>query len=114
MSCGRSRFFWWGAVFLLAVPVMALLLILGPRLLPEYRDPKAGKLDVTSAAMSLAAILSAILGVKQIAQDGPSLLPIIFIAAGCAIGLVFVRRQRGLTVSRARIHRPRPSSDTIT
>ncbi|MFN2487723.1 MAG: MFS transporter, partial [Acidimicrobiia bacterium] len=29
--------FWWGSVFLLAVPVMALLLILGPRLLPEYR-----------------------------------------------------------------------------
>jgi MFS transporter, DHA2 family, multidrug resistance protein len=28
--------FWWGSVFLLAVPVMALLLVLGPRLLPEY------------------------------------------------------------------------------
>ncbi len=91
------RFFWWGAVFLLAVPVMALLLTLGPKLLPEYRDPTAGRLDVTSAAMSLAAILAAILGVKQIAQDGPSLLPIIFIAAGCAIGLLFVRRQRRLT-----------------
>src|SRR5688500_3163402 len=35
------EFFWWGAVFLLAVPVMALLLILGPRFLPEYRDPDA-------------------------------------------------------------------------
>src|SRR5262245_17763912 len=30
--------FGWGSVFLLGVPVMALLLLLGPRLLPEYRD----------------------------------------------------------------------------
>ena len=31
--------FHWGSVFLLAVPVMALLLAIGPRLLPEYKDP---------------------------------------------------------------------------
>ena len=36
------EYFWWGSVFLLSVPVMALLLILGPMLLPEYRDPNAG------------------------------------------------------------------------
>ena len=44
--------FWWGSVFLLALPVMALLLVLGPRLLPEYRDPNAGRLDLASAALS--------------------------------------------------------------
>src|SRR6266571_6619207 len=33
------EWFWWGSVFLLAVPVMALLLVLGPLLLPEFRDP---------------------------------------------------------------------------
>ncbi|HET6792777.1 MAG TPA: MFS transporter, partial [Actinomycetota bacterium] len=32
------EFFWWGAAFLVAVPVMALLVLLGPRLLPESRD----------------------------------------------------------------------------
>src|SRR5687768_6782387 len=41
------EFFWWGAVFLLAVPVMVVLLTLGPRFLPEYRDPEAGRLDLT-------------------------------------------------------------------
>src|ERR687887_2211797 len=51
--------FWWGSVFLLALPVMALLLVLGPRVLPEYRDPGAGRLDLVSAAMSLAAVLAA-------------------------------------------------------
>ncbi|HZA25693.1 MAG TPA: MFS transporter, partial [Dehalococcoidia bacterium] len=38
------EFFWWGSVFLLALPVMALLLALGPRVLPEFRDPQAGRL----------------------------------------------------------------------
>src|SRR5918999_4595096 len=37
------EFLWWGSVFLLALPVMALLLVLGPFLLPEFRDPNAGK-----------------------------------------------------------------------
>src|SRR5215213_2460128 len=46
------EFFWWGSVFLLALPVMALLLVLGPILLPEYRDPEAGRLDLVSAALS--------------------------------------------------------------
>src|ERR671916_100887 len=54
------EFFWWGSVFLLAVPVMVLLLAVGPRLLPEYKDPNPGRLDLTSAAMSLVAILAVI------------------------------------------------------
>jgi DHA2 family multidrug resistance protein-like MFS transporter len=88
--------FWWGSVFLLAVPVMALLLVLGPRLLPEYRDPNAGRLDPTSAALSLVAILALIFGLKEIAQDGLGLLPVASIVAGLAVGGVFVRRQRSL------------------
>src|SRR5918994_729887 len=39
------EYFWWGSVFLIAVPVMVLLLILGPLLLPEYKDPNAGRQD---------------------------------------------------------------------
>src|ERR671921_18470 len=45
------EFFWWGAAFLVNVPVMVLLLLLGPRLLPEYRDPDAGRADLPSAAL---------------------------------------------------------------
>jgi DHA2 family multidrug resistance protein-like MFS transporter len=90
------QFFWWGAVFLLAVPVMILLLTLGPRQLPEYRDPQAGRPDLASAAMSLAAVLAAIYGLKQIAQNGLGRAPIAAILIGLAIGLMFVRRQRRL------------------
>src|SRR6187200_3305012 len=48
--------FWWGAVFLLAIPVVILLLVLGPIVLPEYRDPNASRLDLPSALMSLVAV----------------------------------------------------------
>ena len=88
--------FWWGSVFLLALPVMALLLLLGPRLLPEYRAPDAGRLDLASAALSLMAILAVIFGLKQIAQEGIDLLPIVAIVMGVVLGVVFVRRQRSL------------------
>jgi MFS transporter, DHA2 family, multidrug resistance protein len=90
------QFFWWGSVFLLAVPVMALLLLLGPTLLPEFRDPDAGRLDLVSADMSLAAVLAAIYGLKRIAQSGLGWEPVIFVLAGLAIGFAFARRQRRL------------------
>jgi DHA2 family multidrug resistance protein-like MFS transporter len=91
------EWFWWGSVFLLAVPVMALLLAVGPLLLPEFRDPGAGRLDLLSAAMSLVAVLAAIYGLKQLAQDGPGWTPLLSILAGLAVGVVFVRRQRTLS-----------------
>ncbi len=90
------EFFWWGAVFLLAVPVMALLLILGPRLLPEYKDPSAGRPDLPSAGLSLSAVLAVIFGLKQIAQNGVSVLAVSFMVAGLVLAYVFVRRQKRL------------------
>jgi MFS transporter, DHA2 family, multidrug resistance protein len=88
--------FWWGSVFLLALPVMAALLILGPRVLPEYRDPEAGRLDLISAAMSVTAVLAVIYGLKDIAQDGLGPVPVLCILAGLAVGVVFVTRQKRL------------------
>ena len=90
------EFFWWGSVFLIAIPVMALLLALGPALLPEYRDPNPGRLDLRSAGLSLLAVLAVVYGLKQIAQDGFGLLPLLSIVAGIALGVVFVRRQQRL------------------
>ncbi|MEV4162309.1 MFS transporter [Nonomuraea dietziae] len=86
--------FWWGAVFLLGVPVMALLLALGPALLPEYRDTTAGRLDLASVALSLAAILPVIYGLKELAKDGLRVAPLLAIGLGLAFGSAFVRRQR--------------------
>lgn len=91
------QFFWWGAVFLLGVPVMLLLLVSGRLLLPEFRDAAAGRLDLTSAVMSIASLLLVIYGLKDMARNGVAILPVLAIAAGLAVGVLFVRRQRVLT-----------------
>ncbi len=88
--------FWWGSVFLLPLPIMAVLLVLGPRLLPEFQNAEAGKVDVKSAAMSLLAVLAVIYGVKQVAQDGIGFVAALAILGGLAVGLLFIRRQAGL------------------
>ncbi len=86
--------FWWGSVFLLAVPMMALLLILVPLLLPEYRDPNAGQLDIPSALLATATVLTMIFGLKHTAVYGPHALSILSILASVVIGTAFVRRER--------------------
>ncbi|WP_328446781.1 MFS transporter [Amycolatopsis sp. NBC_00438] len=88
--------FWWGSVFLLGVPAMVLLLVIGPKLLPEYRDETAGRLDLPSVGLSLAAILPVVYGVKELARDGVHPLPVTALVAGIAVGYVFVTRQRTL------------------
>jgi DHA2 family multidrug resistance protein-like MFS transporter len=90
------EYFWWGSVFLIAAPVMALILVLGPVLLPEYRDPDAGGVDLFSAGLSLAAVLAVIYGLKQVAQDGLSWVSGLSILGGLAVGVLFVRRQQKL------------------
>lgn len=89
--------FWWGSVFLLNVPVMIALLVLAPVLLPEFKDPAAGTLDILSALLSLTSLLSIIYGIKRIAQDGIGTIPIVAIVLGATLATVFVRRQRTLT-----------------
>ncbi|HEY0639739.1 MAG TPA: MFS transporter, partial [Pseudonocardiaceae bacterium] len=88
--------FWWGSAFLMGVPVMVVLLIAAPLLLPEYRNAGSGRLDLYSVALSLAAILPIIYGLKKIAAEGPSPQYVIAMVVGLAIGVVFVRRQRAL------------------
>jgi DHA2 family multidrug resistance protein-like MFS transporter len=85
--------FWWGSAFLLGVPVMVLLLVLGPRVLPEYRDPNAGKLDLLSVALYLLAVLPAMYGLKEIARNGPGGAPVAAIVAGIVFGALCLRRQ---------------------
>ncbi|WXB15096.1 MFS transporter [Pendulispora albinea] len=88
--------FGWGSVFLVGVPVMVLLLALGPFLLPEFRDPEARPLDFLSAVLSLLAVLSVIYGMKLVAQDGMGWVPGLAVALGLTVGVLFVRRQRTL------------------
>ncbi|MBK1783219.1 MFS transporter [Prauserella cavernicola] len=89
--------FWWGSVFLINVPVMLVLLVAGPFLLPEARDPSPGRFDPLSALLSLAAILPVVYGIKRFAEYGVEPLAGLSVLAGVLLGVVFVRRQRALT-----------------
>jgi DHA2 family multidrug resistance protein-like MFS transporter len=89
-------YFWWGSVFLVAVPVMIVLLLVGPWLLPEYRQRDAGRLDLVSASLSIAAVLAIIYGIKRWAEGGDPLVIVSTIATGIVLGVVFVRRQLSL------------------
>ncbi|SOD63339.1 MFS transporter, DHA2 family, multidrug resistance protein [Streptomyces zhaozhouensis] len=88
--------FWWGSVFLLGVPVMVVLLITAPLLLPEYRDDSPGRLDPVSVGQSLAAMIPLVYGIKELAKEGLSTLPLASLVFGALMGLLFVRRQRSL------------------
>ncbi|MFC0110168.1 MFS transporter [Kibdelosporangium aridum] len=88
--------FWWGSVFLIAVPVMVLLVVLAPILLPEFRDPDAGRLDLLSVVLSLATVLPVIYGLKEIATGHGSWLPYTALVAGVVLGILFTRRQKRL------------------
>ncbi|HEX2313869.1 MAG TPA: MFS transporter [Thermomonospora sp.] len=88
--------FWWGSVFLLGVPVMAVLAALGPVLIPESRDPSPGRIDLVSVPLSLAAVIAMIYGFKEVAAYGPAAGPLAALAAGLVLAAVFVRRQRRL------------------
>ncbi|WP_255621594.1 MFS transporter [Pseudonocardia sp. DSM 110487] len=89
--------FWWGAAFLLAVPAMAALLVLGPVLLPEQRGTGGGRrVDLVSVALSLAAMLPLVYGIKEVVAHGVAVAPLAATAAGLGFGVGFVHRQRRL------------------
>ncbi|MFI6266390.1 MFS transporter [Micromonospora sp. NPDC051006] len=89
--------FWWGSIFLINLPAMLMLLLLAPALVPEFRDPAAGRFDVLSSVLSLGALLPIIYGVKESARAGWAAGPALAIVAGLLVGVVFLRRQRRLT-----------------
>ena len=88
--------FWWGSVFLIGLPVIVALLLLGRWALPEYRDPDAGRLDLLSAAMCVTALLAIVYALKQLAQEGVGAVPLLALAGGIVVGVAWARRQRRL------------------
>jgi DHA2 family multidrug resistance protein-like MFS transporter len=88
--------FWWGAVFLIAVPVAVLVLAAAPALLPEYRTP-AGRLDLPSVGLSLAAMLPIIYAIKHAAAHGIDIQASAAVLVGASAVVAFVRRQLRLS-----------------
>ncbi|BBZ30690.1 MFS transporter [Mycolicibacterium madagascariense] len=86
--------FHWGAVFLIAVPILLPLLVLAPRLVPESRDPHPGPVDPLSVLLTLTTMLPVVWAIKSAAHDGISWLAVAALLVGIVSGVSFVRRQR--------------------
>ncbi|WP_329115068.1 MFS transporter [Streptomyces sp. NBC_01465] len=88
--------FWWGSVFLINIPLMAVILPLGRWLLPESKGSAEGPWDVLGALMAAAGVLGVVLGVKRLgageAVFGAGTLGPLCI--GSALLVLFVRRQK--------------------
>jgi EmrB/QacA subfamily drug resistance transporter len=62
--------FWWGAIFLVNLPIIAVALVLGARLLPRTRDPRAGRLDPIGLVSSAAAVVLLVFTVIEAPKAG--------------------------------------------
>lgn len=82
----------WSAIFLIAVPVMVPLLLLGPLLLPESRDPNPGPVDPVGIALVTTALAGLVFSIKA-AGGGEGLLTSVgSLAIGVAALVLFVHR----------------------
>ncbi|MEU1476423.1 MFS transporter [Streptomyces sp. NPDC005760] len=94
MSGVLVEYFWWGSVFLVNLPAMVLLLVLGPILLPESRASAPGRFDRLSVPLSMAAVLPVVYGLKEIPSDGWNVRYVVSITVGLLFAALFVHRQR--------------------
>ncbi|PWK82806.1 DHA2 family multidrug resistance protein-like MFS transporter [Lentzea atacamensis] len=86
--------FWWGSVFVINLPVMALLLVFGAWWLPESRDPDPGPFDLVSALLSAVGVVPLVYAIKEVALVGPTWTALAAGLVGVAGVWLFVRRQQ--------------------
>ncbi|MFD9003923.1 MFS transporter [Streptomyces sp. NPDC059582] len=94
MSGVLVQYFWWGSVFLVNLPAMVLLLVLGPVLLPESKDPRPGRFDWPSVPLSMAGVLPVVYGLKEIPTHGWHVRYVAAVVVGLLFAALFVHRQR--------------------
>ena len=84
--------FWFGSVFLVNLPILAVALVAGWFLVPKSRDPEQAELDPVGAVLSIVGIVALVYGLIQAPQDGwtsPSTITTFAFAA--AVLTAFVR-----------------------
>lgn len=59
------RYFWWGSIFLVNVPIVAVALVAIFLLVPESKDPAPGRLDPIGVALSVVALVVLVYGVIE-------------------------------------------------
>ncbi|SDH85563.1 MFS transporter [Agrococcus jejuensis] len=86
--------FWWGSIFLLAIPLLLPMLVLVPLLVRESRDPKAPKVDLVGIVLAMLTLTPLAAAVKHVATDGVDAVAIGLAALATASGVLFVRRMQ--------------------
>ncbi|MFF4117831.1 MFS transporter [Streptomyces sp. NPDC001714] len=85
--------FWWGSVFLINLPVMVVLVLVGLRTLPESRNPAPGPWDLISVVLSLVGMIAVVYAVKEAATHGLTGVTAVAALLGVVALYGFVRRQ---------------------
>lgn len=87
------EYFPWRSVFLIAIPVVVLMLAFVPLLVRESRDPNPGPVDGWGIVLSMLALAPLAFGIKELASESP-VAGVLALAVGLGFGWAFVRRQR--------------------
>lgn len=85
--------FSWRATFLVAVPVMAVVVIGGLMLLPGHQASQRNKLDLFSALLLVLTLLPFIYGIKSFATEDEPMVSLAAVVVGLLFGVWFVVRQ---------------------
>src|SRR5918995_2022121 len=64
------EWFSWSSVFWLNVPIVAVALVAGFRLVPESRDPRPGAFDLPGAGLSVAMLVTLVYGIIEATPRG--------------------------------------------
>ncbi len=88
--------FWWGSVFLINIPLMAVIWPFARWLVPESTGERNGPWDLLGAGMAALGIFGVILGVKRLGAGASPLDPSALgaLVLGAVLLVLFVRRQR--------------------
>lgn len=87
------EYFWWGSVFLLAVPVMIVLIVCAPFLIPESKNPNPAKINFVAIVLLFCTIIPVVYSIKVVAHDGVNLKSLVLVVVGLFVGFVFVKMQ---------------------
>ncbi|MEU1483482.1 MFS transporter [Streptomyces sp. NPDC005752] len=85
--------FWWGSVFLINLPVMAVLVVVGIKMIPESKNPAPGPWDLLSVGLSLVGMIGIVYAIKEAAAHGLSWENGVAAVGGALALTWFVRRQ---------------------
>jgi EmrB/QacA subfamily drug resistance transporter len=88
--------FWWGSIFIVNVPLTALAVVAGAKLIPESRDPVTRRVDWTGAGLSgvgLVAVVWAIIEAPTSGWTSATVLAAATFGAACLAGFVWWQRR---------------------